>query len=140
MLRPFPGLWIAVAAIVIPAVSITACGCELPGGEGDAGEHFAGIFRKPWVVAAFLGWDGVIQHRYDQLGITLQTNDGKLAQSHIEPPVVAIQGQRFVEHLLDKLGDLKHSGVLAFLSLPDFGTQHHGIQHFHHPHQFAGWI
>ena len=121
-----------MAAGFFPAAVVAACGCKLPGGEGDPGEHLAGIFRKAWIVAAFLGGDGVIQNRYDQLGIPLQPDDGKLAQSHIEPAVIPTQSRRFVEHLLNEVRNLNHGAFLAFVPFPDFGTQNHGIQNFHH--------
>ena len=111
---------------------VTAGGRELPGGEGDPGEHLAGIFRKSGVVAAFLGGDGVFQNRHHQLGIPLQPNDGKLTQGHIEPPMVTVWYQFLVEHFLDALGDLNHRLVMAIVTFPNFGTQDHWVQDFHH--------
>ena len=130
--RPFWGLRVAVAAIVFPAVVVAAGGGKLPGGEGNPGENFAGFFRQTRIVAAFFGGQGVIQHRDDQLGIPLQTDDGKLTQSYIKPPVIPGELKRFVEHLLNEFGDLVDGGFVTFLAVPDLGTQNHGIQHFHH--------
>ena len=130
--RPFSVLRVAITTILIPAVMVAAGGRELPGGEGDPGEHLAGIFRKTGIVTAFLGRDGIFQNRYNQLGIPFQTNDGKLAQGHIEPPMVAVRYQFLVEHLLDALGDLDHRLVMAIVTFPDFGTQNHWVQNFHH--------
>ena len=46
----FFGLGAAVTAIVIPAVVVTTGGRKLTGGEGNPGEHFAGIFRQTWII------------------------------------------------------------------------------------------
>ena len=110
----------------------------MPGGEGDPGEHFAGILCQPRIVAAFLGGQGVIQHRNHQLGIPLQTDDGELAQGHIEPPVIPVQHQRLVKEFLDEIRQLDNGGVIAFMAFPDLGTQDHGVQHFHHGNGSVG--
>ena len=77
-----------LTAAVIVAVAVAAPGGELLGGEGNTAEHFAGIFgAAAGGIAAFFGGDGIIQHRYDQLGIPLQADDGKLAQRHKQTAV-----------------------------------------------------
>ena len=59
----------------IASVSVVAAfGRKLHRREGDPAEHFAGILTAAGIVAAFLGGNGVIQHRNDQLGFPLQTD------------------------------------------------------------------
>ena len=48
------------------------------------------------------------------------------------------QNKRIIEQLLNEFGNLNDSAVLAFLSLPNFGAQHHGIQYFHNSNRTVG--
>ena len=116
----------AMLALIAPR------GGELLGGEGDPGEHFAGVFRGgAGGVAAFLGGHGVIENGDDELGVPLQPDDGELAQGHIEPPLGGIHHQFIVEKALDWPRDLDHATFLGLAGLRHPGTQHHGVQHLH---------
>ena len=64
----------AGAAVILFAVA--ASGGELVGGEGDAAEHLAGVLGAAGGVAAFLCGDAVVHHRYNELGVPLQSDDG----------------------------------------------------------------
>ena len=80
------------------AVVVTTGWSELRSREGDSAEQLTGIFRAAARgIAAFLGWNGIVQHGHDQLGIPLQPDNGKLSQRHMEPAVFRSQYQRFVE-------------------------------------------
>ena len=125
-----------VVVIVVSAPAVTAGGGELPGGEGDAAEQLAGILGAAGIVGAFLGGDGVIQHRNDQLSVPLQADDGELAQRDVQPAAVAGQYQLVVEEPPDGRGNLDGTGFAAIADIFDFGTEDHGIQHFHCGHQF----
>ena len=91
------------AALLIPIAGsfflpVAAGGSELAGGEGNAAEHFAGVFgAAALAVAAFLFWDGVFHHRHDQLHIPFQPDDGELSQRDVQAAMVAGDGQLFVE-------------------------------------------
>ena len=105
---------------------------ELLGGEGDPGEHFAGVFRSgAGGVAAFFGGYGVIQHRHDELGVPLQADDGELPQCHIEPPLGGVHHQVAFEEALDRTGDLDEAAFLRLAGIRHPGAEDHGIQHLH---------
>ena len=122
----------------IVTLALVASGrCELRGGEGNAAEHLTGIFRAAaGRVAAFLGGDGVIQHRHDQLGIPLQPHDGELSQGDKEPPLVTGKYQFFIKHFPDKCGDLDHAAAAALAGVFHTAAEHHGVQYLHCGHQF----
>ena len=125
-----------IAAVVgrAAAVSVAAGGGELGRGEGNSAEHFAGILGAAGGVAAFLGGNGVIQHRHDELGIPLQTDHRELAQGDKQPAAVTGFHQIFVKLAADTAGDLD-AGILPAPVLADFphlGAEDHGIQHLHH--------
>ena len=106
-MRLFVAVAVTVVVIVIfSAPAVAAGGGELLGGEGDAAEQLAGILRAAGIVAAFLGGDGIVQHRDDQLGVPLQADDGELAQSDIQPPAVRGQHQLIVEQRANGPRDL----------------------------------
>ena len=130
----------AAAPVLITAAAVAAVGGELTGREGDSAEQFTGILGAAGIVAAFLGGDGVVQHRHDELCVPLQTDDGELAQGHIEPAAVRSHDQVIIEEPLNGGGDLDRARVGPVADIPDPGAEDHGIQYFHHPHQFAGWI
>ena len=124
----------SVARAAVVAASVAVFGGELLCREGDSTEHLAGILGAAATggITAFLGGDGVIQHRNYQLGIPLQPNDGELAQGDEEPPLPARKHQLLIKDRADALGDLGSHGIAGtFAHIPDFGTQHHGIQHLH---------
>ena len=102
------------------------------GGEGDAAEHFAGVFGAAGVVAAFLGGHGVFHHRHHQLGVPFQTDDGKLAQGHEQTAAITVNHQLLLEELADAVGDLGGVLAVAVADLLDPGAEHHGIQYLHH--------
>ena len=84
-----------------------AAGCELGGRKRNSGKYLTGILGSAsGVVAAFLGGDGVVQHRYDQLRVPLQPDDGELPQSNIQPLIIAAQNQIVVKYSFDGGGDL----------------------------------
>ena len=122
------------AVIFAGTIIVAAGGGELLSGEGDPGEELAGILRTAAAggIAAFLGGDGVIQHRHDQLGIPLQTDDGELAQCDEQTALIAGDHQVLVEHLPDVCRDLHDLVAPAVADVADLGSKNHGIQHLHH--------
>ena len=121
------------AGIVAVGFFIAVSGGELGGGEGDPGEHLAGIFgAATGVFTAFLGGNGVFHHRDHQLGIPLQADDGELTQSDKQTAAVAGEDQFFIKQAGDAVGDL--DGFLAgtVADFLDFGTEDHGVQYLHH--------
>ena len=90
------GLLSASLVAVIVGI-VTTHWIELLSREGDPAEHLAGVFCTAGIVTAFLHGDAVLQHRNHQLGIPLQPDDGKLAQSNKEPSPVAGEHQLFVK-------------------------------------------
>ena len=117
--------------------AVAAVGGEGIGREGDLVKEGAGVLgAAAGVGAALLGGDGVVQDRHDQLGRTLQTDDGELAQGDEEPLLVAAQHQIVPEHGLDIRGD-GQGAWLTDLHRAYPAPQHHRIQHLHHCHQFA---
>lgn len=125
--------------IVCVAFSATACGGEFFGREGDAAEHFAGVFGAAAVfVAAFPAGNGVVQYRHDQLGFLFQPHDGELAQSHEQLPLASGDHQRLLKKFPDAVGDLYRgtAATAAGIRLPHLGRQNHGVQNFHCEHQF----
>ena len=83
------------AALLIPIAGsfflpVAAGGSELAGGEGNAAEHFAGVFgAAALAVAAFLFGDGVFHHGHDQLHIPFQPDDGELPQGDVQAAMVS---------------------------------------------------
>ena len=127
----------AGAAVILFAVA--ASGGELVGGEGDAAEHLAGVLGAAGGVAAFLCGDAVVHHRYNELGVPLQSDDGELPQRHKQPPAVILQSQILVKHGPDPirylhLGAVPHAAVAG---LPHPGAEHHGIKHLFYGHQIG---
>ena len=119
--------------IVTAACVIAAAGSKLGSGEGDAAEHFAGVLRiAAGAVAAFLGGNGVIQHRHNQLGIPLKPDDGKLTQGYEQPTLISGKHQFFVEQLPDIGRNLHHAAAAAVAGVLYLAAQHHGIQYLHH--------
>ena len=114
--------------------SVAIPGRKLLGREGDAAEHFAGIFcAAAALVAAFLAGKSVIQHRHDELGLPLQPDDGELPQSHKQLPLAACDHQRLVKEIPDTFGDLNRNGAFTptGVALPDLGGQNHRVENFH---------
>ncbi len=124
--------------MVIPLL-VAVPGDKLLFREGNAAEHFTGILSTAArSVAAFLGGNAVIQHRHDNLGIPLQTDDGELTQRDEQAAVIVAQHQFLVEHILDVRGNLRGQFLTGTVAdLLHFGAENHGIQHFHREHQFA---
>ena len=115
---------------------VAASGGELILREWDPGKHLAGIFPAAGGIAALLGGQTVVQHRNQQLGIPLQTDDGELTQGHQQLPVDFPCDQFLIKQAPDTLRDLGNRPVAA--ALADLGAEDHGIQYLHHLHQFAG--
>jgi len=128
------GAGLVVDGIAYVGAAVAAGGSELGGGEGDLAEHFAGILGAAGAVAALLSGQRVIHHRHDQLGIPLQTDDGKLTQGNEHPPPLPGVYQLIVKLGGDGCGDLERCilPALAVADLPDLGAEHHRIQHLHH--------
>ena len=120
----------SVAAVV---VTVASRGSELFGGEGDSGEHFAGIFRcGTGGVAAFLGGQSVVENGHDELCVPFQPDDGELAQGHIQPPPGGCEDQILVKKGTDRSGDLYHTALLLFAGLRYPGTENHGIKYLYY--------
>jgi len=129
---------VIAAGVVAVGFLIAVSGSELGGGEGDPGEHLAGILgAAARILTAFFGGDGVIHYRDYQLGIPFQTNDGELAQGDEEPPPVAGEDQFLVEQAGDPVGDVDGFLAGAVADFLDLGAEDHGVQYLHCGHQFA---
>ena len=132
-----PQAFLSAGFITAVVLGITASGAELFGGEGNAAEELTGIFGTAGIVAAFLFGDAVVQYGHHQLGIPLQTDDGKLSQRHKQPPLVAGEHQFLIEHPPDGCRNLADDFTAAAVAdILDAGTENHGIQNFHCEHQF----
>ena len=120
-------------SVIVTAAIVTAAGGELPCGEGDPGEHLAGIFCTAGSVAAFFSGDGVVHHRHDQLGIPLQTDNGELTQGHIESAAFAGDDQIVIKHPGDGPGNVQRCIFLALAvaDIPDPGAEDHGVKNFY---------
>ena len=123
------------AAVV---VFIAPCRRKLLGGEGDPGEHLAGILRRgAGGVTAFLGGHGVIENGDDELGVPLQPDDGELAQCHIKPPLAGVHHQLVIKQALDGPRDLDHAAFLGLAGIRHPGAEDHGVQHLYCGHQIG---
>ena len=121
-----------ITGIVGVTIIVTAARRKLGSGEGDPGEHFAGILSAAaGGIAAFLGGDGVIQNRNHQLGIPLQPNDGELPQGHEQPATVTGHHQFVIKHAANGGRNLTDRIILAVTDIPDNGVEYHGIQNLH---------
>ena len=70
--------------------SVAVSGRKLPGGEGDAAEHFAGILgAAARGVAAFLCGDAVIHHGDHKLCVPFQPDQRELSQRDEQAALLA---------------------------------------------------
>ena len=118
--------------------AVTGGGGEFLGRKGDSGEHFTGILPAAGIVTAFLAGNGIIQYRYHQLGIPLQSDDGELSQGHQQLPLASGKYQRIFIKLPDAVRYLHGNGIAAAgICFLHFRGQNHGIQDLHCGHQIG---
>lgn len=100
--------------------------------ECDALEQVTGITAA--AAGAFFLGHAVIKNRNEQLAVTLQTNDGELAQRDKDDTVFLSSGEVAVEALADTGRDLADVAVTAAVGTPlnQFGVQNDRIDSFHH--------
>ena len=81
---------VVAAAVFAVAFPVAVPGSKLGSGEGNPGEHLAGILgAAAGGFAAFLGRNGVLHYRDHQLSVPFQADDGELAQCDEESFPVA---------------------------------------------------
>lgn len=118
-------------------LGIAVSGRKLSRGEGNLGEHFAGILCGTAAVRTFLAGNAVGKNRYYQLSIPLQADDRELPQSYIESSALIAHTEILVEKLPNLLGD-KGSGLLAAAAVAavlDSAGENHGIQNLNGCHR-----
>ena len=98
--------------------------------ERNTAEHLTGIFPAAGILTAHLGGDTIVQNRHQKLGIPFQTNNGKLSQCDQQISVNVTGHQFFFKQFRDSCRNLRYRSMTAVLL--NFGTKHHGVQHFHH--------
>lgn len=76
----------------------------------------------------------VVVHRHEQLGVTLQPDDGELAQSDIDPLALAAAAQLAVEATADAGGYVGQLAVavVTLAHIHQFHVQDDGVYHFHY--------
>ena len=122
----------ALAVIVAVAILVTTGGGELLRGKGNAAEHLAGIFRTARCIAALFDGNGVIQYGNNNLGVSLQPNDGKLPQSYIKPALLTATGKGIVKQGADAGGNLNHIRITALAYIFDLTAENHRVQHLNY--------
>lgn len=105
--------------------------------EGNSGEDLAGILGAARAFAALLGGDTVADNRNTNLHIPLQTDDGKLAQCHVEPAAFSAEDQLLIKQRHDPLRKLGQCPILTgtLAHIQGLPCQDHGIQNLHHSHR-----
>ena len=126
-----PQVFVSAGFVTGVILTVAASWTELISRKGNSGEHLTWIFRSTRVVAAFFVRNTVIQYRNNKLCGTLQPDDGKLPQCDKQSALVTGENQLLIEQSANRTGNLANRFCAAAITdILDFGTKHHGIQHF----------
>ena len=104
---------------------------KLAHGEADIAEDPAGVFT-PGAAGALFFRHAVVVHGHQKLTVPFQTDDGKLAEGHIDAAAIIAAGQLTVKEAVDKLRHLAKVAV-AFpfgAAVGEVCIQHNGIDGF----------